>query len=86
MGSNPHSRSCRAADRPGARRHEHVPQLRAITRGEPPIEDGHAGASDVTGLGIAWDRDVLDDLWVAMEDVRPMSGRRPGTRAGAKAG
>ncbi|MEV1171560.1 mandelate racemase/muconate lactonizing enzyme family protein [Nonomuraea sp. NPDC049784] len=43
---------------------EHIPQLRAITRAELAIEDGHAIAPDVPGLGIAWDRDAMDDLRV----------------------
>jgi L-alanine-DL-glutamate epimerase-like enolase superfamily enzyme len=43
---------------------EHIPQLRAITRSELPIEDGHAIAPDVPGLGIDWDRDAMDDLRV----------------------
>ncbi|MEV5889317.1 mandelate racemase/muconate lactonizing enzyme family protein [Nonomuraea fuscirosea] len=44
---------------------EHIPQLRAVTRAELPIEDGHAVAPDEPGLGIAWDRNALDDLRVA---------------------
>ncbi|MCK2217299.1 mandelate racemase/muconate lactonizing enzyme family protein [Actinomadura sp. ATCC 31491] len=44
---------------------EHIPQLRAVTRAELAIEDGHAVAPDVPGLGIAWDRDTLEDLRVA---------------------
>ncbi|MFC4113763.1 mandelate racemase/muconate lactonizing enzyme family protein [Nonomuraea zeae] len=44
---------------------EHIPQLRAITLAELPIENGHAIAPDVPGLGIAWDRDAMDDLRVA---------------------
>ncbi|MBE1585640.1 mandelate racemase/muconate lactonizing enzyme family protein [Nonomuraea angiospora] len=43
---------------------EHIPQLRAITRSELPIEDGHAIAPDVPGLGIDWDRDAMDGLRV----------------------
>jgi L-alanine-DL-glutamate epimerase-like enolase superfamily enzyme len=44
---------------------EHIPQLRAITRAELPIENGHAIAPDTPGLGIAWDQDAMDDLRVA---------------------
>ncbi|MEO3869262.1 mandelate racemase/muconate lactonizing enzyme family protein [Nonomuraea sp. B12E4] len=44
---------------------EHIPQLRAVTRAELPIENGHAIAPDEPGLGIAWDRDAMDDLRVS---------------------
>ncbi|WP_219467403.1 mandelate racemase/muconate lactonizing enzyme family protein [Nonomuraea rhizosphaerae] len=43
---------------------EHIPQLRAVTSAEMTVEDGHAVAPDVPGLGIAWDRDAIDDLRV----------------------
>jgi L-alanine-DL-glutamate epimerase-like enolase superfamily enzyme len=46
---------------PNGRYVEHIPQLRAVTRGEMRVEDGHAIAPDVPGLGIAWDRDAIDD-------------------------
>ncbi|MCG5213213.1 mandelate racemase/muconate lactonizing enzyme family protein [Streptosporangium sp. KLBMP 9127] len=44
---------------------EHIPQLRAITLQEMRIEEGHAVAPDVPGLGIAWDRDAMDIRRVA---------------------
>jgi L-alanine-DL-glutamate epimerase-like enolase superfamily enzyme len=40
---------------------EHIPQLRAITRHEIEIVDGHALAPSAPGLGIEWDRDAIDD-------------------------
>jgi L-alanine-DL-glutamate epimerase-like enolase superfamily enzyme len=50
---------------PNGRYVEHIPQLRAITRDQLRIEDGHAIAPDAPGLGIAWDRDAIDDRRVA---------------------
>jgi len=50
---------------PDGRYVEHIPQLRAITRDQLRIEDGHAIAPDAPGLGIAWDRDAIDDRRVA---------------------
>lgn len=44
---------------------EHIPQLRAVTTSRLLIEDGHAVAPDTPGLGIAWDRDQIDDRRVA---------------------
>ncbi|WP_027344741.1 mandelate racemase/muconate lactonizing enzyme family protein [Hamadaea tsunoensis] len=46
---------------PNSRYLEHIPQLRAITRREIEVRDGHALAPDVPGLGIDWDRDAIDD-------------------------
>src|SRR5437763_17201894 len=54
-----------AAAVPNGRYVEHIPQLRAITTRELEIRDGHALAPDEPGLGIAWDRDAMDDLTVA---------------------
>src|SRR5436305_12739127 len=54
-----------AAAVPNGRYVEHIPQLRAITTRELEIRDGHALAPDEPGLGIAWDRDAMDDLRVA---------------------
>ena len=50
---------------PNGRYVEHIPQLRAITRDQLRIETGHAIAPDAPGLGIAWDRDAIDDRRVA---------------------
>ncbi|MCD9588060.1 mandelate racemase/muconate lactonizing enzyme family protein [Streptomyces sp. 8ZJF_21] len=44
---------------------EHIPQLRAVTRGELTIRDGRAVAPDVPGIGIDWDMDAIDDRRVA---------------------
>ena len=44
---------------------EHIPQLRAVTTREIEIVDGHAVAPSEPGLGIAWDRDAIDNLRVA---------------------
>lgn len=41
---------------------EHIPQLRAITKGEIEIVDGQAIAPSQPGLGIEWDRDAIDHL------------------------
>jgi L-alanine-DL-glutamate epimerase-like enolase superfamily enzyme len=46
---------------PNGRYVEHIPQLRAVTREEMRVENGHAVAPDAPGLGIAWDRDAIDD-------------------------
>lgn len=50
---------------PNGRYVEHIPQLRAVTRGQLRIEDGHALAPDEPGLGIAWDRDAIEDRRVS---------------------
>ncbi|HVV21009.1 MAG TPA: mandelate racemase/muconate lactonizing enzyme family protein [Pseudonocardiaceae bacterium] len=50
-----------AAAVPNGRFVEHIPQLRAITRGEMTVVDGHAIAPDTAGLGIVWDTDAIDD-------------------------
>lgn len=50
---------------PNGRYVEHIPQLRAITTAEMAVEDGHAVAPEAPGLGIAWDRDAMDDRRVA---------------------
>ncbi|MEV4582109.1 mandelate racemase/muconate lactonizing enzyme family protein [Nonomuraea jabiensis] len=50
---------------PNSRYLEHIPQLRAITRQEIGIADGHALAPASPGLGIEWDRDAIDDRRVA---------------------
>jgi len=50
---------------PNGRYVEHIPQLRAITTAEMTIADGHALAPDVPGLGIALNRDAIDDRVVA---------------------
>jgi len=54
-----------AAAVPNGRFVEHIPQLRAITSREMSVVDGHAVAPDEPGLGIAWDRDAMDDRRVA---------------------
>ena len=54
-----------AAAVPNGRYIEHIPHLRAITTTSIDIRDGFAFAPDVPGLGIAWDRDRMDDLRVA---------------------
>ncbi len=54
-----------AAAVPNGRYVEHIPQLRAVTTREMTVENGHARAPEEPGLGIAWDRDALDDLRVA---------------------
>ncbi|MEV6239306.1 mandelate racemase/muconate lactonizing enzyme family protein [Lentzea sp. NPDC051838] len=54
-----------AAALPNGRYVEHIPQLRAITKGEITIHNGHAIAPDTPGLGIDWDRDAMEDLRVA---------------------
>ncbi len=50
---------------PNGRFVEHIPQLRAITRDEMTIADGCAIAPGTPGLGIAWDRDAMEDRRVA---------------------
>lgn len=50
---------------PNGRYVEHIPQLRAITRGEMTIRDGRALAPESVGLGIDWDRDAIDDRIVS---------------------
>ncbi|HEY0447931.1 mandelate racemase/muconate lactonizing enzyme family protein [Actinophytocola sp.] len=54
-----------AAAIPNGRFVEHIPQLRAITTTEMSVVDGHAVAPETPGLGIAWDRDAMDDRRVA---------------------
>ncbi|WP_052850010.1 mandelate racemase/muconate lactonizing enzyme family protein [Streptomyces avicenniae] len=54
-----------AAAIPNGRYVEHIPQLRAITRGELEIVEGHAVPPETPGLGIDWDRDAIDDRRVA---------------------
>ena len=46
---------------PNSRYLEHIPQLRAITLDEIAVVDGCALAPRTPGLGIAWDRDAIDD-------------------------
>lgn len=46
---------------PQSRYLEHIPQLRAITTAEIAIVDGYALAPAAPGLGIAWDRDAIDN-------------------------
>jgi L-alanine-DL-glutamate epimerase-like enolase superfamily enzyme len=46
---------------PNSRYLEHIPQLRAITRDEIAVADGCALAPQTAGLGIAWDRDAIDN-------------------------
>jgi L-alanine-DL-glutamate epimerase-like enolase superfamily enzyme len=50
---------------PNGRYVEHIPQLRAITTQEMEIVDGHALAPEAAGLGIAWNRDAMDNRRVA---------------------
>ncbi|MFI5589766.1 mandelate racemase/muconate lactonizing enzyme family protein [Amycolatopsis sp. NPDC051758] len=50
-----------AAAIPNGRYVEHIPQLRAITRTEMTVENGHAVPPETPGLGIDWDRDAMDD-------------------------
>lgn len=50
---------------PNGRFVEHIPQLRAVTREEIAIGDGHAFAPNHPGLGIVWDDDELDNRVVA---------------------
>ncbi|NMO53993.1 mandelate racemase/muconate lactonizing enzyme family protein [Actinoplanes sp. TBRC 11911] len=46
---------------PNSRYLEHIPQLRAITTAPLTIVNGYALAPGAPGLGIAWDRDAIDD-------------------------
>jgi L-alanine-DL-glutamate epimerase-like enolase superfamily enzyme len=46
---------------PNSRYLEYIPQLRAITTAEIEIVEGDALPPSVPGLGIAWDRDAIDD-------------------------
>jgi L-alanine-DL-glutamate epimerase-like enolase superfamily enzyme len=39
--------------------------LRAITTTEMAVTDGHAVVPDTPGIGIAWNRDAMDDRRVA---------------------
>jgi L-alanine-DL-glutamate epimerase-like enolase superfamily enzyme len=50
---------------PNGRYVEHIPQLRAITTAEMTLQSGQAVAPETAGLGIAWDRDAIDDRRVA---------------------
>jgi L-alanine-DL-glutamate epimerase-like enolase superfamily enzyme len=50
---------------PNGRYVEYIPQLRAITRTEIEIVDGHALAPDRPGIGIDWDWDAVDDRRVS---------------------
>lgn len=50
---------------PNGRYVEHIPQLRAITRSEMTIVDGHALAPSTPGLGIDWDMDAIAKRTVA---------------------
>jgi L-alanine-DL-glutamate epimerase-like enolase superfamily enzyme len=50
---------------PNGRYVEHIPQLRAITTEEMQIVDGNALAPETPGLGIAWNRDAMEDRRVA---------------------
>ena len=50
---------------PNGRYVEHIPQLRAITTTEMEIADGHALAPEQPGLGIAWNRDAIENRVVA---------------------
>jgi L-alanine-DL-glutamate epimerase-like enolase superfamily enzyme len=51
-----------AAAVPNALYVEHIPQLRSVTTHEIEIKGGMAIAPSTPGLGIAWDRDAIDDL------------------------
>lgn len=50
---------------PNGRYVEHIPQLRALTTRGIEIENGRAVAPAEPGLGIAWDRDAIEDRRVA---------------------
>ncbi|MFB7497196.1 mandelate racemase/muconate lactonizing enzyme family protein [Streptomyces sp. NPDC056161] len=54
-----------AAAVPNGRFVEYIPQLRAVTTRQLRITDGLAQAPAEPGLGIAWDRDAIDDRRVA---------------------
>jgi L-alanine-DL-glutamate epimerase-like enolase superfamily enzyme len=47
---------------PNSRYVEYIPQLTAITHDGLRTKDGAALPPDAPGLGIAWDRDAIDDL------------------------
>lgn len=51
-----------AAAVPNALYVEHIPQLRSVTAQDIEIVGGMAIAPSTPGLGIAWDRDAIDDL------------------------
>ena len=44
---------------------EHIPQLRRLTMKELEIVDGYAVAPMEPGLGIAWNRDAIENLRAA---------------------
>lgn len=44
---------------------EYIPQLRAVTRTELVLRDGHAVAPDEPGIGIDWDMDAIEDRRVS---------------------
>ncbi|MFC9062134.1 enolase C-terminal domain-like protein, partial [Streptomyces sp. NPDC057074] len=44
---------------------EYIPQLRAVTRTEMVLRDGHAVAPDEPGIGIDWDMDAIEDRRVS---------------------
>ncbi|MDR3083134.1 MAG: mandelate racemase/muconate lactonizing enzyme family protein [Streptomyces sp.] len=46
---------------PNGRYVEHIPQLRAVTHDRMQIENGHALAPELPGLGIVWSADAIDD-------------------------
>ncbi|WP_152362478.1 mandelate racemase/muconate lactonizing enzyme family protein [Microlunatus speluncae] len=50
---------------PNGRYVEHIPQLGAVTRTGPVIENGWLRPPDAPGIGIDWDPDALDNLRVA---------------------
>jgi L-alanine-DL-glutamate epimerase-like enolase superfamily enzyme len=54
-----------AAAVPNALYVEHIPQLRRLTRSDLEIAGGHAIAPETPGIGIDWDRDVIDSLRIA---------------------
>jgi L-alanine-DL-glutamate epimerase-like enolase superfamily enzyme len=54
-----------AAAVPNALYVEYIPQLRQLTTREVEIVAGHAIAPSDPGIGIAWNRDAIDDLRVA---------------------
>lgn len=49
---------------PNSRYVEYIPQLSAVTNTALTVEDGHALAPTVPGLGIDWDLDAIGDLRV----------------------
>ena len=54
-----------AAAIPNALYVEHIPQLRRLTTREVEIVGGYAVAPNEPGLGLAWNRDAIDDLRIA---------------------